>query len=308
MTDIKDINTLLRRAIEDDGPEAVNAFTLMKKKFRKENLDVGKLYYFERERSNPLLSVVERKDQEIADLNHELDELWEEISYAEKKGERAPPFPWDRYRDLENQMCSEFANKQGSGRSFVSKWQKRFKAQGAPIQEGSIKQRLNNAPPPSILIDSPRSGPATWLELWYLGSKLDKRAWKSALFDDYWGIRNRHMGGPINDITQSMMDNLRAKIRSQQTETISLGETKNFVLRVVHDAGAKGISRQDLMNSDPTNKDNLAKRLTDLLNSGDVFRIGEAYFVHSAFKNYYKDDWKKAQDKLEEKREKRLMG
>lgn len=299
-----ELTPLLRRAIMDDGPEAENAFTLFKKKLRKSALDVGNIYYLDKTLSNPLLFVVREKEAEIALLREQLEEAYATIN-GETAISKAPAFPWADFPKEEAQMCRDFATKKGAAPSFVNKWMGILaKASKIEVAEGSIKQRLGNNAPPTSLISEPLAlGSATnWLELWFLGSALQKRQWKDGLFKRL-ALPNRDVGSPIKDIEIADVDVLRKEIGALIEERgKSNGETLQWAARKVYEAGAGGITRKALLALDPANAENISKRINDLVKNRVVFRLAnKTTLVHRDYKDSHPSDWAISQEKLDKR-------
>jgi hypothetical protein len=300
-----ELTPLLRRAIMDDGPEADNAFFLFKKRLRRSALDVGNIYYLDKAMNNPLLFVVRQKEAENALLREELAEAYETINNDDGGGSRAPAFPWEDYPEEELAMCQDFTSKKAVGPSIVNRWIKKLsKISEIEVKEGSIKQRLNNNVPPKKLIEhvAPMGSPASWKELWFIGSMLlEKRAWKAKLFERL-ALDNRPMGSEIKDITPDIMDRLRAEITTMIDDRgISWGDTLNYVIRTVHAAGPEGMTKKAVTDTDPQNAVNLGKRHLTAVQDQSIFPlIGSKMFVHADFKETHPESWQaavKAQEK-----------
>lgn len=116
-------------------------------------------------------------------------------------------FPWVRFPEIELRVCQNYLKT--NRRSAAELAKEITEETGIQVNEGTIKQRCDNAPPPAVMLKGiTEKGPLTSIELWYQGSSIRKRAWKSMAFE-IMQVPSRTIYAPLDDIPSEAVDRLR---------------------------------------------------------------------------------------------------
>lgn len=168
-----------------------------------------------------------------------------EIKLGQAKNPRGRPplkkrttFSWIRYPDVEMMVCNNFL-KPESERLSINEIAKQANQQmGTNLTSAYINKRLKSVPPRRMINEIITSGETCWKELWYLGSKLDKKDWHTVLFSEL----NHHpitIGEDVSGIPIHKLDILREKVR------FSMGQ-RDLIVDIVKRHHPLGISREKL--------------------------------------------------------------
>jgi len=76
---------------------------------------------------------------------------------------------------------------------------------------------------------------------------------------------------------------------------ISNGKTQVFVLKAIVEAGRSGMTRAEIMATDPANRLGISRRLSEMVKNSSIFMAGK-YYVAAQFKEFHPDAWAIAEE------------
>lgn len=272
---------LLRRALDDNGPEGQVAFEMFKKRAKDKP---GQLYFLTEDYANPLYFVVQELQAENDELKREIQTLrsgYEEAGLAPKKM-KVKSFPWEKYPDLEQQAFEMiFFQKRPmvEVRDFVH--------QHAPEADGNttfINQKfIQNKPSPIIaprIIVKRDGGKIDWAELWRIGTVQHSDGWIQRVMRHGGGWDKFQSNGNVPkdwarlDPNQYIPAEGRKKLR-EMYHSRSFPAAGDELVALVEEKGADGITEAELKSMGIG-----GRRLVERKKTSEIFCEGERIYHH----------------------------
>lgn len=293
---------LLRRALDDDGPEGKVAWGMFAKRAKGKP---GHIFYMTEDYTNPLMFVVEQYEQRIAELERINAHLQSALNAAgvSPKKQKAKSFPWEKYPQVELEafrMIFERRRPMAEVKDYVR--------DHAPEAEGNttfINQRFIQGRPNNIPIEVKKgSGETSWSELWKIGTLSHADGWIQRVMRYGSGWEKFQQEGhvpkdwsrtdPNKFIDAAGRKNLRDLYHSN-----GFPAAGDELEGLVREAGADGITTEELK------KMGIGGRRFDIRHRDVIFDEGGRWY-HQSFGFQFPDNKKAAvayskfMDKLEE--------
>jgi len=276
---------LLRRSVEDDGPEGSVAFGIFKKRAKG---NPGKIFFLTEDYSNPLMFVVKEYEQRIAQLetaNEFLKRSLDAAGIAPKK-QKTQSFPWEKYPEIELRAFQMRFHEKRSAAEI-----KDYILAHCPEAEDNttfVNQRfIQGRPNPDFGIEVRQGGePIDWAELWKIGTLQHADGWIQRVmrYGNGWATFQKEGHVPkdwSNRDPNKFINTKHRKLLRELYHTAGFLPAAKEVEALVEAAGQTGITPDDL------NKQGVStRRVSDLEHQAVIFKH-EKRWVHYSFAHLY---------------------